>query len=102
MTLWMTELPPFIPFYLAAVAALVTRGWLRSVIMLAVPVASAIQLFGMSEGSFLAINMLDFELQAYRVDRLSLLFGYLFHLAAFIGIIYSLHVKDTTQQVAAY
>jgi multicomponent Na+:H+ antiporter subunit D len=35
-----------------------------------------------------------------RVDKLSLLFGYLFHLASFIAIVFALHVRDTTQQVA--
>ncbi|MDH5786644.1 MAG: Na(+)/H(+) antiporter subunit D, partial [Chromatiales bacterium] len=37
----------------------------------------------------------------YRVDKLSLMFGYVFHIAALIGIVYSLHVRDTLQQVSA-
>ena len=44
--------------------------------------------------------MLNYELTLVRVDRLSILFGYLFHLATFIGVIYSLHVKDTVQDVS--
>jgi multicomponent Na+:H+ antiporter subunit D len=36
-----------------------------------------------------------------RVDRLSLLFGYVFVLALFLTAIYALHVEDTTQHVAA-
>jgi multicomponent Na+:H+ antiporter subunit D len=35
-----------------------------------------------------------------RVDKLSLLFGYLFHIASFIAVVYALHVRDTSQQVA--
>jgi multicomponent Na+:H+ antiporter subunit D len=36
-----------------------------------------------------------------RVDRLSLAFGYVFILIAFLGGVYSYHLKDTGQQVAA-
>ena len=35
-----------------------------------------------------------------RIDRLSLVFGTIFHIAAFINVIYALHVKDDTQHVA--
>ena len=46
-------------------------------------------------------GFLGYELMPYRVDRLSLLFGYVFHIAAIIGVIFSLHVKDTMQHVSA-
>ena len=35
-----------------------------------------------------------------RVDKLSLIFGYIFTIASFLSVIYALHVKDTVQQVA--
>ena len=35
-----------------------------------------------------------------RIDRLSMVFGTIFHIAAFINVIYALHVKDDTQHVA--
>ena len=101
MILWMTELPPFVPFYLAALAAMVTRGWLRSIIMLLVPALSLLHLWGVQPGNYIQFDLMGLELEPFRVDRLSLLFGYLFHIAAIIGIIFSLHLKDTTQQVAA-
>jgi multicomponent Na+:H+ antiporter subunit D len=34
------------------------------------------------------------------VDRLSLLFGYIFHLISFIALLYALHVKEDLQHVA--
>ena len=40
------------------------------------------------------------DLAIVKIDDLSLLFGYLFHLAALIAVIYSLHLKDSVQQVA--
>ncbi|MGI9309653.1 MAG: Na(+)/H(+) antiporter subunit D [Gammaproteobacteria bacterium] len=99
--MWMIEVPPFLPFFIAALLAAVTRGTLRGVIMLVLPVASAIHLWMVPEGVHLQLALFDYQLTPYRVDKLSLMFGYVFHIAAFIGIVYSLHVRDTLQQVAA-
>jgi len=88
-------------FFAGGILAAITRGVTRSVILLAVPLIGAINLYTLGEGLHYQIPLLDYELTLVRVDRLSMLFGYLFHLAAFMGIIYSLHVRDTVQQVAA-
>jgi len=97
----MLEIPPFLPFFIGALIAAVTRGTLRNVIMLATPIVSALHLWMVPEGIHLQFAFLDYQLTPYRVDKLSLMFGYVFHIAAFIAIIYSLHVRDTLQQVAA-
>lgn len=99
--MWMLEIPPFLPFFIGALIAAVTRGTLRNVIMIATPVVSALHLWMVPEGIHLQFAFLDYQLTPYRVDKLSLMFGYVFHIAAFIAIIYSLHVRDTLQQVAA-
>ena len=41
------------------------------------------------------------DLVIHSGDRLSVLFAWLFHLAALIAVIYSLHMSDRLQQVAA-
>jgi multicomponent Na+:H+ antiporter subunit D len=68
--------------------------------MLAVPVLGALHLWQVPEGIYWQFTLLDFELTPYRIDRLSVLFGYVFHIAALIAIVYSLHVRDTLQQVS--
>jgi multicomponent Na+:H+ antiporter subunit D len=95
------EMAPFVIFFIAALFAAVTQGWLRAAIMLAAPILGAINLWMTPEGSFWAVSFLDFELSLLRVDRLAILFGYLFHLAAFIAIVYSLHLRDRLQQTAS-
>ena len=40
------------------------------------------------------MNFAGYTLDVLRVDKLSLLFGYLFHIAALIGGIYAMHLKD--------
>ena len=98
--MWMTELPPFAPFFIGALLALLFRGTLRSVLMLAVPVLGGIQLWLMPEGLHWQLELMGLQLTPYRADSLSFLFGYIFHIAAFISIVYSLHVRDTLQQVS--
>lgn len=97
--IWMLELPPFAPFFLGALLASMTRGRLRSVLMLAIPVLGAIHLWHVPAGTHLQFAFLDYELIPYRADKLSFMFGYVFHIAAFIAIVYALHVRDTLQQI---
>ncbi len=99
--MWMLEIPPFLPFFIGALIAAVSRGLLRNAFMIAVPILGGLHLWMVPEGIHLQYAFLDYTLTPYRADKLSLMFGYVFHIAALIGVIYALHVKDTTQQVAA-
>ncbi|MGH1440353.1 MAG: Na(+)/H(+) antiporter subunit D [Cellvibrionaceae bacterium] len=98
-------LPPFALFFIGAVLLLCLRGQLgktlASIVTIAVPVLSFIDLLQWSHGDYGAYQLLGLNLTLVHVDKLSLLFAYLFHLAAFIGGIYALHEKDRVQQVAA-
>jgi len=97
----MIELPPFAPFFIGALLVLATSGVLRAAIMLVVPILGALNLWMTPEGIHLQLMFLDYQLIPYRLDKLSLMFGYIFHIAALLGIIYSLHLRDTVQQVSA-
>jgi multicomponent Na+:H+ antiporter subunit D len=100
--MWMSELPPFVPFLIAALLALLTRGWLRTTILLATPVLGGLHLWlDVQPGTTLTARLLEFDLVLLRTDRLSLLFGYLFHIASFLALVFALHVRDTLQNVAA-
>ena len=77
------------------------RGRLKSAYMLLLPVLAMCSLLNMPEGRYWTIRFLEYDLIFGRVDRLSMVFGYIFTLITFIGIIYALHVKDDTQHVAA-
>jgi multicomponent Na+:H+ antiporter subunit D len=98
----MSSVAPFAIFFAAAALAAVTRGPLRAVVMLAAPVIGAANLWAMPEAYGIHTGLFDTTLILVRVDKLSMLFGYLFHLATFIGVIFALHEKDTVQHVAAY
>jgi multicomponent Na+:H+ antiporter subunit D len=96
----MSSVIPFLPLMLGALAALFLRGWVRNIIMLAAPIVGALNLMGLEHGVFWSMEFMGYALEPVKVDKLSLMFGYLFHLAALIAIIYALHVKDTVQHVA--
>ena len=65
------------------------------------PVAGFINLLALDGGMEWRVEILDYSLNFLRADRLSLLFGYLFHLAAFIAAVFAMHLRDRVQQVSA-
>lgn len=73
----------------------------RRVVMVLLPAFALVDCILMQPGTYGAIPFLGQELVFGRVDRLSLVFSYVFALLALIGMIYSLHVDDDAQHVAA-
>ncbi len=98
--MWLADLPPFIAFYLVALVLplLPSKGrWLA----LFLPVISGLNLFfNHADMQGFQISFLEFQLEMMKVDKLSLMFGYLFHVAAFLALLFCLHVKDLLQQVS--
>ena len=94
------ELPPYAVFFAGALLAAVAPRQLLKAVLLLVPVIAGLQLLWVAEGLVLTVPVMGYELIPYRVDRLSLLFGYIFTLAAFIGIVFSLHLRDRLQHVS--
>ena len=95
----LSSLPPFVLFFVGAVVIAFTRGTARKVLILAIPLVGGLNLwFGVEPGLHLQFDLLGYTLTPYRADKLSLLFGYLFHLAAFLGFVYALHLGDGTPE----
>ena len=97
----MTELPPFLIFYGAAIMVALLPHRLGQVILLATPLTGGLVLLGMTADADLQWSIMNLVLEPLRVDRLSLLFGYLFHIAAFLGIVFSLHLRDRFQAITS-
>lgn len=76
------------------------RGGLRSAWMLLLPVIAFGYLLAIPHGLHGEVELLGQTLVLMRVDKLSLLFGYIFLLALLLSVIYALHVKDVSQHVA--
>ena len=91
--------PPVLIFVVGALLLPFIPGRLKSAWMLLIPVIGFLNLMYLGEGTHFRIDFLDYHLVLGRVDKLSLLFAYVFHLISFIAILYALHVKDSLQQM---
>ncbi len=98
----MSSLPPFVLFFVGAVLVGFTRGAARKALVLAIPAVGGVMLWvgagadvaANGAQQYLTLELLGYTLTPFRADKLSLLFGYLFHLAAFLGFVYALHLGD--------
>ena len=94
------EFSPGLILIVGALLVPLLTGWLRSLYLFALPAVAFAYLLHLPYGEFGHVTFLGLSLTTLRVDKLSLLFGYVFLIAAFIGAIFALHVRDTMQHVA--
>ncbi len=76
------------------------RGRARSVWVVAVPLGGMIQLALLPAGEFGQLEFLGEQLLLLRVDRWSMLFSFVFLIAALVSAIYSLHVRERLEPAA--
>jgi len=96
----MSSLPPGTLLVLGALLVPLLRGRARSAWMLLLPVASYLHMDAMAANHLTTVEMFDLVLHPVRIDRLSLVWGIVFHIAALLSIIYALHLKDWVQLTA--
>ena len=95
------SLPPFLIFAAAALAVpLLPERW-RPAWTLFVPLAGLLNLLALDHGVHWRVGLLDYELVLGRLDGLSFVFALLFHIAAALGALFALHVRDAVQQASA-
>ncbi len=99
----MASFPPVVIMVVAAlVVALVPVSIVRKVIAVGAPLLVLAQLvWGIEAGDSWKLTWLTLELEPLRADALSIVFGYVFAIAAALGGIYAWHLGDRFQQAAA-
>ena len=95
------SLPPGLILLIGAFLVPFLPGRVRSLFMLALPLLGIWQLTQLGHGDYGAMSLFGFQLVHFHVDKLSLVFGYIFYIAAFIGIVYALHKDDRLEETAA-
>jgi multicomponent Na+:H+ antiporter subunit D len=80
------------------------RGPFRKPYMFLVPLLTFIDVIYLSQhpGTYGVFQFMDWTLTFGRVDRLSMIFGFIMALMAIIGTIYGMHVEDEWQHIAAW
>ncbi|HEU18831.1 MAG TPA: Na(+)/H(+) antiporter subunit D [Deltaproteobacteria bacterium] len=95
--------PPGLIFIIGALfIPLIKNRTMKCGYLLLLPIISFINLIHIPVGTNFTVEFLGYNLVFAEIDRLSLLFGYVFHLITVIAVIYALHVKDDLQHVAGY
>jgi multicomponent Na+:H+ antiporter subunit D len=97
---WIEAVPPGLILIFGAAIVPFLRGPVRGAFMLALPLIGFWQLLQINPGVYVETEFFEYTLVLFRVDKLSLVFGYVFFLAVLISVIYAMHIKDTVQQVA--
>ncbi len=95
-------LPPAFIFIVGGLLIPLFKGKVRAAYALLLPVLGFLNLLNLPMGASWVVPFLDFQVTLCRVDRLSLLFGYIYHLISLITIIYILHVKRSVEYVAGF
>ena len=94
-------LPPGLLMMMGSLLLLVLGRPARPFAFLAVGALVLLYMTGLEPGDRLTMPLATYELVPLEVDRLSLLFGYVFGVTVLVGGIYALHVDDVGQQVSA-
>ena len=80
-------------------ALLAPQGLTRNGFLLALPVLSLIQLWGLPDGQYAQVELFGLTLTTLRLDGLSFAFALVFHIAALLAVIYAWNLRDPVQQV---
>ena len=93
-------LNPALVFILGAAFVPALRGVARNVYLVAVPAAALALLWWLPAGEQGALNVFGMSLTTLRLDKLSFVFGLIFHIAALLTAVYAWHLRDALQQAA--
>ena len=93
------SIPPGLVMFLGAFLVPLFPHIYRQFYMIFLVLLSAISLFS-AEGSHLIIQVQDIQFLLHHSDNLSFPFAIVFHIAAFLVIIYGGHIKDWREQLA--
>ena len=95
------SLPPAAILILGAVVLPALPRRIRSAAFLAFAALAFCWVLFLEPGTSITFPFLSYELVPLQVDRLSLVFGYVFTIMAFLGGVYGFHIRDTAEQVCA-
>lgn len=97
----MSSLNPGLILILGALPIMVLPQWFRRIYLLALPLVGLATVHSLTPGTSVSIDTLGMTIEILRVDKLAMVWGYIFNIAAFLAMLFAWHVKDTLQQVAA-
>ena len=100
----MSGVPLFPPALILIIGAFLipyATGVVRSGLLLFVPLLALIYVLGLPEGEHIQVEFVGQDAQLLRVDAISRLFGVIFTLMGFLGMLFALRQEKTTELSAA-
>ena len=95
-------IPPGIILILGAALIPFLGGKTKSFYMLALPVLAFLVILNLPNGNLWTYEFWGYNLILGRIDKLSMVFGYIFTIMGFLGVLFALKVKDDLQHTAAF
>ncbi|MEQ8226576.1 MAG: Na(+)/H(+) antiporter subunit D [Rhodospirillales bacterium] len=95
-----SSINPGLVLILGAVLVPFLPHLVRRVYILALPAAGFALVYQLQPGTLVTLEVLGMTLEPLQVDRLSLVWGYIFNIAAFLSFLFAWHERDTMQQVS--
>jgi len=96
------ELSPGLTLIVGSLLLPLLRGKARSAYMVLLPLLGLVHLSMLATGEFGVVDFIGQRLVTLRVDRWSMLFGWIFMIAALISAIYALHLRSPLQASAGF
>ncbi|PST20648.1 Na(+)/H(+) antiporter subunit D [Mesorhizobium plurifarium] len=93
---------PAVIFILGALPIPFFTGPVRKAYLVLVPVLAAAAVMAVEPGSYGETQFIGREILIAKVDKLSIVFATVFTMMALIGTVYSLHLRDAGQHMAAF
>ncbi len=94
-------IPPALIFIIGSFLIPFLKGKVKSIYMLLIPVTAFYIIMNIPHGNIWTFHFWGYELIMGRIDKLSMVFGIIFTLMAFLGILFALKVQDDLQHVSA-
>jgi len=95
-----SHLPPAAILIVGALLVPLFKGKVKSAYLLLLPILGFVNLLGLSHGDHLHTQFLGYTLTVLYCDRLSLLFGYIFHIITFLTVLYALGERNDLEYIA--
>ena len=95
------NITPGLIYIFGGLIAFFLRGYLHKSLVLIIPILAFFKLITLTSSDVLTVNFLMSDLNFLRVDKLSLVFGYVFVISSFFGFLYGITTAKKHEYTSA-
>jgi len=97
-----SSIHPVLIIFIGAILVALLKGKWKGLVSVLTPILGLINLISIDRANpdsyVMTMSLMELDLVVAKFDKLGMMFAYLFHFAAIITSIYSLHVRDNMQK----